>query len=77
MGIFAKQLHMDAANASKLAEQLLPIYANRPDVVAALKTLAAVVESRIDALARLLVETDLAPRLAGLLKLEPQGEEVP
>jgi hypothetical protein len=77
MGIFAKQLHMDAGNASKLAEQLLPVYASRPDVVAALRALAELVESRIDGLARLLVETDLVPQLAGLLNVEPQGEEVP
>lgn len=77
MGIFAKQLHMDAGNASKLAEQLLPVYAGRPDVVAALKTLAEVVESRIDGLARLLVETDLVPQLAELLKSKHQEEEAP
>jgi hypothetical protein len=77
MGIFAKQLHMDAGNASKLAEQLLPVYARRPDVVAALKTLAEVVESRIDGLARLLVETDLVPQLSKILESKHQEEEAP
>jgi DNA-binding transcriptional MerR regulator len=75
MGIFAKQLHMDAATASKLAEQLLPLYATKPDVVAALKTLAAVVDSRIDALARVLMETDFAPMLQKLLEPKPPEKE--
>jgi hypothetical protein len=77
MGIFAKQLHMDAANASKLAEQLLPVYDTRPDVVGALRTLAQLVESRIDGLARLLVETDLVPQLAKLLESNDQEEKGP
>jgi len=77
MGIFAKQLHMDAANASRLAEQLLPLYASNPDLVPALGILAGVIESRIDGLGRLLIETDLVPQLARLLEAKQQEEEGP
>ena len=77
MGIFAKQLHMDAAKASMLAEQLLPMYAKHPDIVGALKTLAEVVENRIDGLAHLLMDTDLVPQLAKLLEQENQEVEEP
>ena len=75
MGIFAKQLHMDAGEASRLAEQLLPLYATKPDVIAALGTLAAAVQSRIDALAGILLESDLIPELERLLEAEPPEED--
>ena len=77
MGIFAKQLHMDAASSSRLAEQLLPVYAAHPNVVEALETLAEVVEQRIEGLARLLMETDLVAQLAKLLEREDGKSEKP
>ena len=77
MGIFAKQLHMDAVSAAGLAEQLLPLYAKQPDIVAALRILAEVIENRIDGLAHMLLETDLAPNLAKLLEKKNQEEDEP
>jgi hypothetical protein len=75
MGILVRQLHMDAANASRLAQQLLPVYEKRPDVIGALEALADAVESRIDDLAQLLMETDLLPQLAKLKKPRRGKEE--
>jgi hypothetical protein len=77
MGIFAKQLHMDATSAAGLAEQLLPLYAKHPDIVEGLRTLAEVVENRIEGLAHMLLETDLVPNLAKLLEKEKQEKEEP
>jgi len=73
MGIFAKQLHMDAENASRLAEKLLPVYAKRPDYVEAIRTLALAVERQTEALARLLLDTGFVAKIGDLLKNEDRN----
>jgi hypothetical protein len=70
MGILVKQLHMDAGNASKLADQLVPVYANRPDSAEAIRTLALAVERKIEALVCLLMDTGFVEQIGDLLKKE-------
>ena len=74
MGIFAKQLCMDTGEASRLAEQLLPLYEQKPDIVTALRTLATAVQSRIGALAEVLVDSGVVSTIDQLLQTEPSEE---
>jgi hypothetical protein len=77
MGIFAKQLHMDAATAARLSDRLLPLYADRPDVVECLENLAEAVDSHIEELAEELLESGRSLGLHALLGPATEKENKP
>jgi len=77
MGIFAKRLHMDAATAARLSDRLLPLYADRPDVVERLESLAEAVDSHIEELAERLLESDRSLGLQSLTDPATEKEDEP
>jgi hypothetical protein len=71
MALFTKRLEIKAKKASELADDLLRLYANKPDALKATIGMVQLLESRIGAFVDLILEMDLLPRIGALLKEEP------
>ena len=67
MGVFAKRLHMDADNASRIADQLISRYSGRADSYDVLTSLARVIDTRIEEFVNAIVETGFLKNIEELL----------
>ena len=67
MGVFAKRLHMDAGNASRLADQLISRYSGRTDSYDVLTSLASAIDTRIEEFVNAIVETGFLSEIKKLL----------
>ena len=68
MALFTKRLEIKASKASELADQLLAEYQDRDDAFSATIGMVQLLESRITAFVNLILELNLMPRIAELLK---------
>ena len=68
LALFTKRLQIKASKASELAEQLLAEYQDRDDAFSATIGMVQLLESRITAFVNLILELNLMPRIAELLK---------
>ena len=70
MALFTKRLQMKAKKASELADDLLRVYRGKADELNATIALVQALETRITEFVDLIVELDLVPRIAELLRKE-------